>query len=58
MGHLNAQLAPELETVFLMSSPHYSFVSSSGVREIAAFGGDVSGYVTPSVAEALKARYS
>lgn len=50
MGHLNAGLAPEIETVFLMSSPQYSFVSSSGVREIAAFGGDVSQYVTEPVA--------
>lgn len=55
MGHLNAGLAPEIETVFLMSSPQYSFVSSSGVREIAAFGGDVSAYVTPTVAARLTA---
>ncbi len=53
MGHLNRGLAPDIETVFLMSSPQYSFVSSSGVREIAAFGGDVSRYVTPQVAERL-----
>lgn len=53
MGHLNHGLAPEIETVFLMSAPHFSFVSSSGVREIAAFGGDVSSYVTPAVAARL-----
>jgi pantetheine-phosphate adenylyltransferase len=50
MGHLNSGLAPDIETVFLMSSPQFSFVSSSGVREIAAFGGDVSQYVPPAVA--------
>jgi pantetheine-phosphate adenylyltransferase len=57
MGHLNSQLAPDIETVFLMSSPGYSFVSSSGVREIAAFGGDVSAYVSPEVNEALLSRF-
>ena len=39
MSHLNKLQAPEIETVYLMSSPQYSFVSSSGVHEIAAFGG-------------------
>lgn len=53
MSHLNAGLAPEIETAYLMSSPQYSFVSSSGVREIAAFGGDVSRYVTPAVARRM-----
>ena len=53
MGHLNAGLAPEIETVYLMSSPQFSFVSSSGVREIAAFGGDVSRYVSAPVAARL-----
>ena len=57
MAHLNAELAPELETCFVMSYPDWSFVSSSGVREVAAFGGDVSKYVTPRVAQALAARY-
>lgn len=56
MGHLNAGLAPDIETVYLMSSPQYSFVSSSGVREIAAFGGDVSAYVDAPVAVALRER--
>jgi len=56
MTQLNAGLAPEIETVFLMASPKYSFVSSSGVREIASFGGDVSAYVVPDVAAALKVR--
>ena len=58
MAHLNAELAPELETAFVMSYPDWSFVSSSGVREVAAFGGDVSKYVTPRVAEALRAKFA
>jgi len=58
MAHLNAELAPELETAFVMSYPDWSFVSSSGVREVAAFGGDVSKYVTPLVAAALVAKFA
>ena len=41
MNHLNRTLAPDIETVYVMASPQYSFVSSSGVKEIAAFGGGV-----------------
>ena len=41
MHHLNRKLAPEVETMYLMSSPQYSFLSSSGVKEIASFGGSV-----------------
>jgi len=51
MGHLNRTLAPEIETVYVMAGPNYSFVSSSGVKEIASFGGDVSEFVPPLVAE-------
>ena len=57
MAHLNAELAPDLETCFVMSYPDWSFVSSSGVREVAAFGGDVSKYVTPRTAQALAERF-
>ena len=41
MNQLNRHLAPEIETVYVMASPLYSFISSSGVKEIAAFGGNV-----------------
>ena len=58
MAHLNAELAPELETAFVMSYPDWSFVSSSGVREVAAFGGDVSKYVTAMVNDALVAKFA
>jgi pantetheine-phosphate adenylyltransferase len=50
MNHLNRTLAPEVETVYLMSSPQYSFVSSSGVKEVASFGGSVDELVPPPVA--------
>jgi pantetheine-phosphate adenylyltransferase len=49
MSLLNSSMAPDIDTMYLMSSPKYSFVSSSGVREVASFGGDVSAYVSPQV---------
>ena len=57
MTHLNSGQDPEVETVFLMSDPKYSFVSSSGVRELAAFGGDITNYVTPRVKRELLERF-
>jgi pantetheine-phosphate adenylyltransferase len=51
MNQLNRHLAPEIETVYVMASPAVSFVSSSGVKEIAAFGGDVSELVPAAVAK-------
>ena len=50
MNHLNRTLAPEIETVYVMARPQYSFVSSSGVKEVAAFGGNVEELVPPAVA--------
>ena len=50
MNQLNRTLAPEVETVYVMASPEVSFVSSSGVKEIASFGGKVDELVPPSVA--------
>ena len=50
MNHLNRVLAPEIETVYVMASPQYSFVSSSGVKEIASFGGKVDELVPEAVA--------
>ena len=54
MNHLNRLLAPEIETTYVMSSPQYSFVSSSGVKEIASFGGRVDELVPPAVAERFR----
>ncbi len=50
MNQLNRTLAPEVETVYVMASPTVSFVSSSGVKEIAAFGGKVDELVPEAVA--------
>ncbi|MGI8973583.1 MAG: pantetheine-phosphate adenylyltransferase [Gaiella sp.] len=50
MNRLNHLLAPEIETMYVMSSPEYSFISSSGVKEIASFGGKVDGLVPEAVA--------
>jgi pantetheine-phosphate adenylyltransferase len=54
MNQLNRNLAPDVESIYLMASPQYSFLSSSGVKEIATFGGDVSGLVPEEVAERLQ----
>jgi pantetheine-phosphate adenylyltransferase len=54
MNQLNRQLASDIESVYLMASPQYSFLSSSGVKEIATFGGDVSDLVPEPVARRLK----
>ena len=50
MNQLNRTLAPDVETVYVMASPSVSFVSSSGVKEIAAFGGRVDELVPEAVA--------
>jgi pantetheine-phosphate adenylyltransferase len=54
MNQLNRLLASDVESIYLMASPQYSFLSSSGVKEIATFGGDVSGLVPEEVACRLK----
>jgi pantetheine-phosphate adenylyltransferase len=51
---MNRELDPNYETVFLMSSPSYSFVSSRMIKEIVKLGGDVSPFVPPAIVEALK----
>jgi pantetheine-phosphate adenylyltransferase len=54
MHHLNRNLAPEVETMYLMSSPQYSFLSSSGVKEVASFGGNVDDLVPEPVARRFR----
>jgi pantetheine-phosphate adenylyltransferase len=60
MNQLNRKMAPDIESIYMMSSPQYSFLSSSGVKELAMFGGDLTDLVPPAVAtrleEALKRR--
>ena len=54
---LNYRLDSELESIFVMSSPQYGYLSSSVVRQIASFGGDVSEFVPVCVQRALKERF-
>ncbi len=54
IAHLNRQLAPEVDTVFFMTGIEYAYLSSSLVREIAAFGGDLSAMVPDVVARRLR----
>ncbi len=56
MNQLNRRQAPDVESVYLMASPKYSFLRSSGVKELATFGGDVAELVPDEVAKALKER--
>jgi pantetheine-phosphate adenylyltransferase len=56
MNQLNRTMAPDIESIFMMSSPQFSFLSSSGVKELAMFGGDLSGLVPDSVASQLQER--
>ena len=54
MTQLNRREAPEIDTLYLMASPQYSFLSSSGVKELATFGGRIEDLVPDGVAERLK----
>jgi pantetheine-phosphate adenylyltransferase len=54
MNQLNRRQAPEIESVYLMASPQYSFLSSSGVKELATFGGKIDDLVPAEVAERLQ----
>ena len=56
MALMNRRLAPEIETVFLQPAGRYSFVSSRMLKEVFAFGGDVSGLVPPNVLKRLRDR--
>jgi pantetheine-phosphate adenylyltransferase len=56
MAQLNRKLDPGIESIYVIASPHYSFLSSTGVKEMATFGGDVSDLVPPAVATALADR--
>jgi len=58
MAQLNRKLDPDLETMYLMASPEYSFLSSSGVKEIARYGGCVSDLVPDVVARRFTEMYA
>jgi pantetheine-phosphate adenylyltransferase len=53
---MNRRLAPEVDTVFFMTDEHNHYVSSSLVKEVAGFGGDVTGLVPENVERALRER--
>jgi|SRR5436190_12596597 len=56
MNQLNRRQAPEIESVYLMASPKYSFLRSSGVKELATFDGEIEDLVPDEVAQHLKDR--
>src|SRR5215470_13524085 len=56
MAQLNRKLDPGIESMYVIASPHYSFLSSTGVKEMATFGGDVTDLVPAAVATALRDR--
>ena len=56
MAQLNRKLDPGIESIYVIASPHYSFLSSTGVKEMATFGGDVGDLVPTPVAAALAQR--
>jgi pantetheine-phosphate adenylyltransferase len=56
MNQLNRRQAPEIESVYLMASPKYSFLRSSGVKELATFDGEIDDLVPDEVAQRLKDR--
>ena len=57
MAQINARLLPGLETVFLMAKPEHACISSSAVREIAGFGGDISRFVPEAILPRVKAHF-
>ena len=57
MALMNRHLAPAIETVFMVPSLDTTYISASMVREVARFGGDVSGLVHPAVAKALRSKF-
>jgi pantetheine-phosphate adenylyltransferase len=56
MNQLNRKLAPDIESMYIFASPNFSFLSSTGVKEIATFGGDIGDLVPAPVAKALAER--
>ena len=56
LNQLNRVQAPDVESVYLMASAKYSFIRSSGVKELATFGGKIEGLVPEEVAQALQER--
>ncbi len=58
LSQTNKKLAADIETVFLPTSTEYSYISSTAVREVASFGGDISQFVSPMVAKLTYDKYN
>lgn len=58
LANMNRAMLPEMESLFLTPAEHFSYISSTMVREIASMGGDVSQFVPPLVEDTLKAKFS
>jgi pantetheine-phosphate adenylyltransferase len=58
MAGMNARLNPQIETVFLMATDRYQFISSRFVKEIGSLGGDISHFVSPRVTSRLNVRFA
>ena len=58
MAQTNRELYKDIDTIFLLTNRKYSYVSSSAVKQVASFDGDVSKFVTPFVADKLKRKYN
>ena len=56
MAGMNTVMCPDLETIFLMSKPEFSFIHSSLVKQISLMGGDVTGFVSESIKNELKSK--
>ncbi len=57
IAQINHRLNPEIDTIFFTTSVEYSYVSSSIVKEVASYGGDISGFVSPFVADAISEKF-
>lgn len=58
ISQMNRALFPQMDTVFLMTGSQYFYLSSSVIKEVARFGGDVSAWVPPVVASALRGKFN
>ena len=58
MALMNRELSPRCETVFLMPSPEYSYVSSTMIREIARLGGDISAFVPAQISAEIATHFA
>ena len=57
LAQINRQICPEVETVFMLSKPEHQFISSSCVRELASFHGDLQGFVPEEIMPEIKAHF-